>query len=71
LQILEKEHNFFLPNSPTQKIGHSVSHKFRPIYREKSMLSLDSVDNYEGLLKFDERIKKLLKTDQEIEYVCE
>lgn len=71
LQILEKEHNFILPNSPTQKIGHSISHKFRPIYREKSMLSLDSVDNYEGLLKFDERVKKLLKTNQEIEYVCE
>ncbi|CAG8440145.1 11516_t:CDS:2 [Ambispora leptoticha] len=35
------------------------------------MLSLDSVDNYENLLKFDERVKKLLKTDQEIEYVCE
>ena len=71
LQILEKEYKFILPNSPTQKVGHSISHKFRPIYREKSMLSLDSVDNYEGLLKFDERVKKLLKTDQEIEYVCE
>nr|CAG8552317.1 8846_t:CDS:2 [Entrophospora candida] len=56
LQILEKEYNFILPNSPTQKIGHSISHKFRPIYREKSMLSLDSVDNYEELIKTDSKL---------------
>lgn len=35
------------------------------------MLSLDSVDNYDDLLKFDERVKKILKTEEEIEYVCE
>jgi len=35
------------------------------------MLSLDSVDNYEDLLKFDERVKKILKTEEEIEYICE
>jgi len=35
------------------------------------MLSLDSVDNYEDLLKFDERVKKILKTDAKIEYVGE
>ncbi|CAI2185546.1 4282_t:CDS:2, partial [Funneliformis geosporum] len=71
LQILEKEYNFILPNSPTQKAGHPASPKFHPVVRQNPMLSLDSVDSYEGLLKFDERVKKLLKTDQEIEYVCE
>jgi NAD-dependent DNA ligase len=35
------------------------------------MLSLDSVDNYEDLLKFDERVKKILKREEEIEYICE
>jgi len=35
------------------------------------MLSLDSVDNFENLLKFDERVKKILKTEAEIEYICE
>jgi NAD-dependent DNA ligase len=35
------------------------------------MLSLDSVDNYDDLLKFDERIKKKLKTDEEVAYTCE
>jgi DNA ligase (NAD+) len=71
LQILEKKTNFILPNSPTKKVGYPISNKFRPVQREILMLSLDSIDNYENLLKFDERVKKLLKTDQEIEYVCE
>jgi len=35
------------------------------------MLSLDSVDNYEDLLKFDERVKKILKTEEKIEYIGE
>jgi len=71
LQDLETKHNFFFPNSPTQKTGHAISNKFRPIVRQKPMLSLDSVDNYEDLLRFDQRVKKVLKTDKEIEYICE
>ena len=71
LQELEVQYNFILPNSPTQKAGHPASNKFRPTTRQNPMLSLDSVDNYEGLLKFDERVKKLLKTDEEVEYIGE
>jgi DNA ligase (NAD+) len=71
LQTLEKESSFIFPNSPTKKVGYPISNKLRPVQREIPMLSLDSTDNYENLLKFDERVKKLLKTDQEIEYVCE
>lgn len=71
LQGLEQEYSFVFPNSPTQKIGSVGSNKFQPVYREKPMLSLDNVDNYENLLKFDERVKKILKTESEIEYICE
>ncbi|WP_172575394.1 NAD-dependent DNA ligase LigA [endosymbiont GvMRE of Glomus versiforme] len=71
LKDLEIKHNLILPDSPTQKAGHSASNKFRPIVRQKPMLSLDSVDNYEDLLKFDERVKKILKKEEEIEYICE
>jgi DNA ligase (NAD+) len=60
-----------LPDSPTQKAGPKASPKFHPVTRQNPMLSLDSVDSYESLLKFDERVKKLLKTDEEIEYACE
>ncbi|KLL03841.1 MAG: NAD-dependent DNA ligase LigA [Mycoplasmataceae bacterium RV_VA103A] len=71
LRELEAKYNYILPNSPTQKAGQTASPKFRPVARQNPMLSLDSVDNYENLLKFDERVKKILKTDQEIEYICE
>ena len=71
LRELETQYNLILPNSPTQKAGHPASNKFCPVVRQNPMLSLDSVDNYEDLLKFDERVKKILKTDAEIEYVGE
>jgi len=71
LQELETQYNFILPSSPTQKAGHPASNKFRPVVRKIPMLSLDSIDNYEDLLKFAERVKKLLKTEEEIEYICE
>lgn len=71
LQELETQYNYILPNSPTQKTGHSASNKFRPVVRQTPMLSLDSVDNYEDLLKFAERVKKILKTEEEVEYICE
>ncbi|CAG8653009.1 3029_t:CDS:1 [Paraglomus occultum] len=71
LEELEKKYNFIFPGSPTQKVGHSVSKKFRPVVRKIPMLSLDSVDNYEDLLRFDERVKKILKIEQEIDYVGE
>jgi len=71
LRELETKYNFIFPNSPTQKAGHTASNRFRPVIRQIPMLSLDSVDNYEGLLKFDERVKKILKTEEEVEYICE
>ncbi|MCE8163070.1 MAG: NAD-dependent DNA ligase LigA [Candidatus Moeniiplasma glomeromycotorum] len=72
LQDLEKQSNFIFPNSPTQKVGEVPSLvKLVPVRRQIPMLSLDSVDNYEDLLKFDQRVKKLIKTNSEIEYIGE
>ncbi|CAG8579678.1 16825_t:CDS:2 [Dentiscutata erythropus] len=71
LRDLEARYNYVLPNSPTQKASQTASNKFRPVVRQNPMLSLDSVDNYADLLKFDERVKKILKTETEIEYICE
>ncbi|CAI2162024.1 2934_t:CDS:10 [Funneliformis geosporum] len=67
LKDLEVKHNFIFPNSPTQKIGYSVSNKFRPVIRQIPMLSLDSVDNQTDLFRFDERVKKILKAEGEID----
>ncbi|KLL01564.1 MAG: NAD-dependent DNA ligase LigA [Mycoplasmataceae bacterium RC_NB112A] len=72
LRELEKQSNFIFLDSPTQKVG-SFSNlvKLAPVRRQISMLSLDSVDNYEDLLRFDERVKKILRSEVEIEYVGE
>jgi len=69
LKKLEKTNNLVLPNSPTQKVAPAT--KISPIKHQIPMLSLDSVDNCEDLRKFDERIKKILKISEDIEYVAE
>jgi DNA ligase (NAD+) len=71
LKQLEKEYNFVFPDSPTQKIGHGEGKKLRLVQRQNPMLSLDSVDNIEDLLRFDERVKKILKTTEDITFVSE
>ena len=71
LRELETQYNFTFPNSPTQKIGYSNSNKFHQVVRQIPMLSLDSVDNQDDLSRFDKRVKKILKTEEEIEYICE
>jgi DNA ligase (NAD+) len=68
---LEKQYNFVLPNSPTQRPGYAVNNKLQPVARQIPMLSLDSVDNFADLARFEERVKKILKTEKEIDYVSE
>src|SRR5258706_4738160 len=71
LKDLEKEYNLILPNSPTFKVGHEEKKGgFSLIKHEIPMLSLDSVDDYEKLKEFDQRIKKKLKIDK-VDYFCE
>ncbi|CAG8699890.1 12208_t:CDS:2, partial [Ambispora gerdemannii] len=55
LQGLEALYNFVFPNSPAQKTGYPSSNQFHPVVRQNPMLSLDSVNNQEGLFRFDER----------------
>ncbi|CAJ0748324.1 1082_t:CDS:2, partial [Entrophospora sp. SA101] len=70
LKDLEEKHNLVLPNSPTQKIGSKVKKKFHPVAHQTLMLSLESTDNYEELVRFDERVKKKTGLNK-IDYLCE
>lgn len=70
LKDLEEKHNLVLPNSPTQKIGSKVKKKFHPVAHQTLMLSLESTDNYEELVRFDERVKKKIGLNK-IDYLCE
>jgi len=58
------------PNSPTKKVGGSVSEGFITVKHQRPMLSLANSYNEEELREFDERICKATGLST-IEYVCE
>lgn len=70
LQELEKQHpEFFDANSPTQRVGGTVTKNFKTVVHENRMYSLDNSYSKEDLLDWEKRIKKLV--DGEIQYTCE
>ncbi len=58
------------PNSPTKKVGGSVSEGFITVKHQRPMLSLANSYNEEELREFDDRICKATGLSN-IEYVCE
>jgi DNA ligase (NAD+) len=71
LKELEEKYNYVLPDSPTQRIGAPPLDKFEKVKHTEPMLSLDNAFSYEDLIEFDKRTKRLLKSEQEIEYTVE
>lgn len=70
LQRLEKEFpEYALPNSPTKRVGGSVTKEFTTIKHKYPMLSLGNTYSEEELKDFDGRVRKVLGDD--FEYVCE
>ncbi len=63
--------NLITPDSPTQTVGGTVLDKFVKVKHEFPMLSLSNAFNHEDLRKFDEQIKKILHSQQDIKYTCE
>ncbi len=73
-ELKELENRFpelITPDSPTQRVGGEPLPEFKQIRHRVAMLSLDNVFNEEEAREFDARVKRMLKTDKEIEYVCE
>ena len=58
-------------SSPSQRVGAPPLDAFKTVVHKRPMLSLDNAFNDEDLASFDRRIKDRLKTDSEIDYVCE
>lgn len=71
LRDLEEEYAFILPDSPTQRVGSAPLEKFEKVRHAEPMLSLENAFSYDEVNEFDKRIKKLLKTDADIEYTVE
>ncbi len=72
LVALENEHpELITPDSPTQRVGFAPIEKFLPFQHEMPLLSLENAMNIEEALDFDRRVRKLLATGANIEYVAE
>jgi DNA ligase (NAD+) len=71
LKELEKRYHFILPDSPTQRVGAPPLDKFDKVKHSEPMLSLDNAFSYDDVHEFDRRIKRLLKSEEDIEYTIE
>lgn len=70
LAALEKEYPEFLqPDSPTQRVGGTVTSEFASARHTYPMLSLSNTYSESELREFDERVRKLI--DGTYAYVCE
>jgi DNA ligase (NAD+) len=59
------------PNSPTQRVGSAPLEEFGQVPHTIPMLSLANAMEEGAVIEFDQRVKRFLKTDAEIEYVAE
>ncbi|MBE9464523.1 NAD-dependent DNA ligase LigA [Dyadobacter subterraneus] len=71
LAKLENEFpEFKRSDSPTQRVGGTVTKNFNAVYHRYPMLSLDNTYNEQELRDFDERVRKGLDGEA-YEYICE
>lgn len=73
IQLEKKYPDLVLPNSPTQRVGGTVTKIFPTVKHQYPMLSLSNSYSVEELYDFDRRVKELLdlKANDKVEYVCE
>jgi DNA ligase (NAD+) len=72
LEEIEREHpDLLTPDSPTQRVGAKPSEKFAVVVHRKMMLSLANAMDAEEMIEFDQRIKRFLKNERDVEYVAE
>ena len=72
LQGLEAQYpDIVTPDTPTRRVGASVETTFEEVVHRIPMLSLDNAFSDEELRDFDRRVRDRLKTEEDIEYVCE
>lgn len=71
LQELEAKHpQFFDENSPTQRVGGTITKNFLTVVHENRMYSLDNSYSKEDLLDWETKIQKMLG-DVDLRYTCE
>jgi DNA ligase (NAD+) len=71
LNDLENQYpDFVREDSPTHRVGGTISKEFESVTHRYPMLSLGNTYNAQELAEFDERIRKGLN-DEPYEYICE
>ncbi|MCY3826905.1 MAG: NAD-dependent DNA ligase LigA [Candidatus Dadabacteria bacterium] len=68
---LEQDHGLAVPDSPSQRVAGEVSEQFNPFSHVIPMMSIDNAVDEQETREFDRRIKRFLKTEEEIEYVLQ
>ena len=72
LESIEREYPELIEkNSPTQRVGAIPIDNFKTIKHRTPMLSLSNAMKNDELILFDERMKKLLNSSNDIEYMAE
>ena len=70
LLALEKQYPALISdNSPSQRVGGSITKNFQTVTHRYPMMSLGNTYNEQDLIDFDQRVKKQIEDD--FEYVCE
>jgi DNA ligase (NAD+) len=71
LKDLEDKHpEFRKSDSPTQRVGGTITKNFETVYHRYPMLSLDNTYNEQELRNFDDRVRRGLDGEA-YEYICE
>ncbi|HEX9956772.1 MAG TPA: NAD-dependent DNA ligase LigA, partial [Fibrella sp.] len=71
LQSLEKQYpELILPDSPTLRVGGTISKEFPTVYHRFPMLSLGNTYSEADLIEFDARVRRGLHGEA-FEYICE
>ena len=68
---LERAYGLVAADSPSQRVAGEVSEQFSPFAHKIPMMSIDNSVNEHETREFDRRIKRFLKTEEEIEYVLQ
>jgi DNA ligase (NAD+) len=71
LKELEEKYGYVLPDSPTLRVGAPPLEKFEKVRHREPMLSLDNAFSHDEIREFDSRLKRLLGSEEEIEYTVE
>ncbi len=73
-ELIDLENKFpalKLQDSPTQRVGGTITKNFETVYHKYPMLSLANTYSEDELLDFDKRIQKGLEEGEDYEYTCE